>query len=78
MAKTQQMTEWTGTEKDYRKFADKVHNVKSEIKDLNKDIKQIMHDAIKAGCNPRVLKAVIKLDEMHEAEKDALQDALEI
>lgn len=78
MAKTAQMTEWTATESVYREHATKIHNVKSEIKVLKGDIKQIMNDAVKAGCNPRVLKALIKLDDMRDAEKDALQDALEI
>lgn len=78
MSKTAQTLDWTATESTYREYADKIHNIKSEIKELQRDIKKIKYDATKAGCNPRVLMALIKVDEMHQNEKDALTDALEM
>lgn len=78
MAKTAQTTLWKATDKDYRKFAGRIHEVMREIKGLNGDIKQIKHEAVQAGCNPRVLSALIKLDVMKSADKDALHDALDM
>lgn len=78
MSKTAQTLDWTATESTYREYADKIHNIKSEIKELQRDIKKVKHDAMKAGCNPRVLMALIKVDEMQQNEKDALTDALEM
>lgn len=78
MAKTMQTKLYTATEETYRKYANKVHNVNSEMKELRTDIKIIKRDAVKDGCNLRVLNALIKIDSMRDADKDALTDALEM
>lgn len=75
---TEQKNNYTATESVYKENLNKILSVDAEIKELNADKRNIILNAEKDGCNPKILRQMVRLSKMQQADQAALADALEI
>lgn len=75
---TEQKNTYTATDAVYREWLAKVLEVEDEVKELNQTKRDLIKTAETKGCNPKILRQLVRITKMQQADKDSLQDALEL
>lgn len=75
---SEQKEMYTATDSIYREQMKKILDIDREIKELNHDKRNILAEAQKKGCNPKILKQMVRITKMRQSDQDALQDALDM
>lgn len=75
---SEQKEMYTATDSVYREQMNKILDIDREIKELNRDKHNILADAQTKGCNPKILKQMVRITKMRQSDQDALQDALDM
>lgn len=69
---------YNATESVYREQMNKILDIDREIKELNRDKHNVLVGAQAKGCNPKILKQMVRIAKMRQSDQDALQDALDM
>ena len=75
---SEQKEMYTATDSVYREQMNKILDIDREIKELNRDKHNILAEAQKKGCNPKILKQMVRITKMRHSDQAALQDALDM
>lgn len=69
---------YTATDAVYREELQKVLDVENEISALNQSKREIIKYSESKGCNPKILRQLIRVAKMKKADRETLQDALDM
>lgn len=69
---------YTATDAVYREKLANVLDIENEIAELSARKRDTIKSAEKDGCNPKILKQLVRVAKMTQSDREILQDALDV